>query len=51
MNNKMKRKRFLGIGLILSMLIMTACGKSQNTASEATQDSKVNVQVTEPIIL
>lgn len=51
MNNKMKRKRFLGIGLILSMLIMTACGKSQNTVSEAAQDSKANVQVTEPIIL
>ena len=50
MNKQIKRKRVLGIGLILSMLIMTACGKSQNTASEAAQDSKANVQVTEPIV-
>lgn len=47
----MKRKSILTLWLILIMLIMTACGKSQNTVSEVAQDSKTNVQVTEPIIL
>lgn len=46
----MKRRRILYLWLVLLMLVMTACGKSQNVASEPAQESKVNVQIVEPIM-
>ena len=43
----MKRKRILGLWLILLMLIMTACGSNQNTASGAAQGLEESVQASE----
>ena len=40
----MKRKRILGLWLILLMLIMTACGSNQDAASGTTQGSEAKVQ-------
>lgn len=50
MSKYMKIKLFQGLYLVLLILVLTACGKSQNTASKAAQDSKTNVQIAEPII-
>lgn len=43
----MKRKRILGLWLILLMLIMTACGSNKNAASGAAQGFEENIQVSE----
>ena len=43
----MNRKRILSLWLVLLMLAMTACGKSQNAASAPIQESNANVQIDE----
>lgn len=40
----MKTKRILGIWLIWLMLIITACGRNENTASATVQEPKTTVQ-------
>ena len=47
----MKRKRILLLGLwvVLFMLTMAACGKSQNAASEPVQKSNANAQIDEAL--
>ena len=47
MNNKMKRKCVLGIGLILSVLIMTACGSLGDVISSTMQETQSDIQVYE----
>lgn len=42
----MNRKRILSLWLVLLLLAMTACGKSQNI-QETVQESKANVQIVE----
>ena len=40
----MKIKRILGIWLILLMLIITACGRNENTASATVQEPETTIQ-------
>ena len=47
MKNQLKRIRILGFWLILSVLIMTACGSMGDVAPSTIQDSQSDVQVYE----
>ena len=51
MIKRLKSKPFLGLYLVLLILFMTACGKSQSAAPETVQETKTNVQVVEPLII
>lgn len=47
MGKLIKRKRILGIWLVLLMLFMTACGSNQNITAGTTQEFEANAQVYE----
>ena len=47
MGNRMKKIRILGIWLVLSMLIMTACGSLSDVISSAMQETQSDTQVYE----
>ena len=47
MGKPMKKKRILGIRLVLLMLFMTACGSSQGITAGTTQESEANAQIYE----
>ena len=51
MIKRLKSKPFLGLYIVLLILGLTACGKSQSAAPETAQESKTNVQVVEPLII
>ena len=47
MGKLMKKKRILGIRLVLLMLFMTACGSSQDITAGTTQESEASAQIYE----
>lgn len=47
MGKPMKKKRILGIRLVLLMLFMTACGSSQGITAGTTQESEASAQIYE----
>lgn len=47
MGNRMKKIRILGVWLVLSMLIMTACGSLSDVISSAMQENQSGTQVYE----
>ena len=51
MIKRLKSKPFLGLYIVLLILIMTACGKSQSAAPEIVQESKTNLQIVEPLVI
>ena len=51
MIKRLKSNPFLGLYIVLLILIMTACGKSQSAAPETVQESKTNLQIVEPLVI
>lgn len=47
MGKPMKKKRILGIRLVLLMMFMTACGSSQGITAGTTQESEASAQIYE----